>query len=214
MVEHKHISLDLSEHQIRKLSNGHKVNVSHDKIGHGMKLRLPAHHIKKLHEAKKHFKGMKLELTKEEGRGLKDFLKGAWSGYQKFVKPVVAPVIRKGLVNAIKAGAPAAAIALGAPEAAPAASWVADQLASPLVNSVGNATGAYGLHRRPKHHHHNREMHHGKYQVYDLPNLPDFSQPDYLFSGGKFRLHTHGHRIHHPHQVKRLHLHGGSFLPA
>lgn len=194
------ISLDLSSHQLKKLTNGNKILVKPEMVGKGMKLKLPAEHVKNLNKAKKSGKAIKIQLSSTEGGDLKKVLKNVWRGYQKYVRPVVGPAIRKGLTQAVKVALPAAAIALGAPEAAPAAAWVANEIGNKAVNALGDVTGAYGLHTKK-----NRLK--DDYSLMISPEHPAFTpyqKP--LKSGGRMNIKLHAGK-------PRI-LHGGSFLPA
>ena len=53
------ISLDLSSHQLKKLGNGNKILIKPEMIGKGIKIPLPAEHIKNIKDAKKITKQLK-----------------------------------------------------------------------------------------------------------------------------------------------------------
>lgn len=129
MAEVKPISLGISKAQFSRLANGHKITVKHEHIGKGLKVHLPLQHVEQLKKAQKAKKNIKIQLSQIEGKGIKDTLKKAW----RTIKPVAAPLIRRGLKTAIMA----APVALGQPQLAP----VAAALVGPLVDAVGDKVG-------------------------------------------------------------------------
>jgi hypothetical protein len=216
--------------QIRKLAKGENIQLKHEQIGHGLKIHLSHGMVKKMMNAKKKMRGTRLKMSPEEihmnGEGIfKNIKKAAnkvgkfvknnvvpvakkvYSGYQKHIKPIVSPLIREGLTKALPIAVGAAATALGQPELAVPAAAIASRISSPLVNSIGNATGAYGL-KKPRRKRFvlrtdRSTMVHSYHPAMTpaLP-LPDFSKPDYQFNGGRL---TH---------YKQRPTRGGSFMPA
>jgi hypothetical protein len=211
MSEIGEIKLNLSQPQWRKIHKDKTVLIKPESIGCGMKVHLPQDKIKKLQNAKKKNKGIKLSLSAEEkllaGEGFKDVLKKGWKGYQKIVKPVVGPLIRKGLKAVVKAALPAAAVALGQPELAPAASALANSVGDQAVDKLGDVTGAYGLKKnlKLKDDWSNFVNHRHPAMNPRLP-LPDFSTPNTTNSGGRLLV-----KAGHP---KVAITRAGSFLPV
>ena len=148
------ILLDLTPHHVRRLSNGHTIQLKHHHIGHGVRVHLHHHKVMHIHRAHRNRRGVRINMDEHELHAsgfwskVKHGLQEGWKGYKKYVKPIVSKAIRKGLVKGIEWGAPAAATFFGAPEAAPAAAQIAHLAANDLVNAVGNKTGAYGVRRR------------------------------------------------------------------
>ena len=201
----------LTTPQLRKLHKGETVQLKHEHIGEGLKIHLAHGKIKKMLTAKRNKKGMRLKMTPEEvemnGHGIFDFIKkvahkvgsfvkndvapvakSAYKGYQKYVKPVVGPAIRKGLAKALPVAVAAAATMLGQPELAIPAAAFASKIATPLVDTVGNVSGAYGLKHKKRFHlrEDSATMVHSRHPAMNpvLP-LPDFSKPDHKHSGGR-----------------------------
>lgn len=195
------ISLDLSSHQLKKLGNGNKIIIKPEMVGKGIKLKLPTEHIKAINNAKKSGKAYKIQLTTTEGGDLKKTLKTIWRGYQKYVKPVVAPAIRKGLTQAVKVGLPALAVATGNPELAPGAAWVANEIGDKVVNQIGDVTGAYGLHSKK----HKLKDDYSLIISPDHPAFTPYQKP--LKSGGRMNVNLH---LGKPKLISR----SGSFIPA
>lgn len=162
MKEH---AVHLSETNFRKMMKGEPTQFSHEQLtGGSIVLKLhPAKH-RKIQTAIKRGKGLKIHLSPDEwektcsinGEGitLKSIghaIKTGWNFWKQHVVPIVGQPIRTALTDVIKAGAPALATAVGFPEAAPAAAALANQYAAPLVNTIGNTTGAFGLNEKTKH---------------------------------------------------------------
>lgn len=143
------VKLDLTARQISKLRNGHPVQLKPSQVGCGMEVKLHASKAKKLHSAARRSKGCRVSMTQEEcdmsggklsWKGFKRGLKKGWDVYQKDIKPIVSPLIRKGLKAAVEKGLPALAAAVGQPELAAAVPAL-----SKGVDAVGNATKAFGV---------------------------------------------------------------------
>jgi hypothetical protein len=182
-------------------------------IGHskGRRFYLPHHIVKKLHSAKRRSKGVRLALSEDD----RDMNGGSIASFfRSKVLPVyqskIAPVVRQSLKDV----ANAAAGALGESVGGPTGAMLAAQ-ASPYINQgidyVGNTTGGFGLRgrrRAPATHRTAHGVSHS-YMAPVLGNLPDFSKPDFEFSGISAR------EIAPPRTVgRKRRVVGGSFLPA
>jgi len=144
------VEIDLSPAQIRKLKKGQTIQLKPAMIGKGMKVPMKAHKAKRIHSAARRSKGVRLSMDEDEieaGRitwgDLKRGLKKAWRGYKKYVKPVAAPIIKKGLQIGVEKGSQALAAYTGQPEIAILGKIAAEK----GVPALGRVTGAYGMKR-------------------------------------------------------------------
>lgn len=146
------IQLDLSRTQVNKLKKGGAVQLKASQMGCGMPLMVSAAISKRVARSMKSGKGMRLSLTDEELQGsgifedIKEGFRKASKFYQKNLKPVVGPLIKKGLQAGLKAGVAAASAAQ--PELAPGLVALEKAYGDKLVNVVGKQTGAYGLKKK------------------------------------------------------------------
>ena len=146
------VEVSLTPTQARKLVKGKTVQLTKRSLQGGSNWIAvsPALH-KRVMKAKRGGKGIRIQLTPDEieasGEGLWDLIKkGAKkvkSGYDKYVKPVVAPILKKGARTALRLGE--AALGTVIPELAPAIGWADKKWGDQLVDEFGSRTGAYGL---------------------------------------------------------------------
>ena len=147
MSELQGVKLTVSEGQFDKLRRGHAIQISAANLSNGKHMLFlgPANH-KKVMKARKAKKGVRIELSRAEleksAEGLKDFLKSASNFYQKHIKSVAAPFLKKGVESL-------ANVALTAAETAvPSLATTLEkgrQYIPNLTEKVGKVTGAYGL---------------------------------------------------------------------
>jgi hypothetical protein len=76
----ENVQLNLSDDQLSKLRNGHNIQIRADQMGSGMNFKLNANNIKKLKNAYKQAKAVRVAMNDEEiegsGIGLKNIRKG------------------------------------------------------------------------------------------------------------------------------------------
>lgn len=147
MSELQPVKLQISEGQFDKMRRGKPVQISAAALAsnkHTIFLG-PANH-KKVLKAMKAKKGVRLELSKDElersAGSLKDFLKKAKTFYDKNIKSVAAPYLKKGVESL-------ANVALTAAETAvPGMASTLEkgrQYIPKLADKIGEVTGAYGM---------------------------------------------------------------------
>ena len=205
--------LSLSPAQVKKLLKGEATLLKHHQMSGGeIEVHLSVKKHKKLLKNLAEGKGMKLSLDEREREGgnLRGFFKKVgqvakkvYSGYQKYVKPVVSPLIREGLTKALPMAVGAAATALGQPQLALPAAALAAKVASPLVNRVGDVTGAYGL---GDHHSSKVETSRSTFINSHHPAFtPALPRRDMSVSmhGGSFRTMGGGSLVHHTSRLQR-----------
>lgn len=84
-------------------------------------------------------------LSSRKSKGGKITLKDVGRAYRQYVRPVVAPVIKKGLKTALQSAVPVVATALGNPELTPIGEALVSQYGDKAIDLVGKTTGAFGL---------------------------------------------------------------------
>jgi hypothetical protein len=149
------VKVDLSERNLARIRNGHTIQLKASQIGGGTTLKINDQLAKRVADAHRKNKGVKIQLSAQEieasGLKLRDVgraLKSLGKAYNRQVKPVVGPIIRDVMTQVVKKGLPAAAIAMGQPELAAPAALLADKYAASAVNALGDATGGFGVKRK------------------------------------------------------------------
>ena len=145
----ENLKIDLKPGHLRRLADGNTITIKPDMIGTGIPLRVHPMTAKKIKRAHRAGKACRLCMSQAEieasggkitWKGFKRGLKQGWDFYKKSIKPIVGPLIRKGLKAAVEKGVPAAAAYVGAPELALAAPEL-----SKAVEQIGDVSGAYGV---------------------------------------------------------------------
>jgi hypothetical protein len=143
MSELIEIPLALSHNQALKLKRGNQIQLHHKQLTHNHNVVLKLHpaHVKRIDDALRRKKGLRLQLSQGEvqASGLFDWLRdaGNWvkknviqtDAYQKFAKPLVKNLVDRG-ATALKA-------VVGNDDI--------NNAIDKGVNYVGQQTGAYGL---------------------------------------------------------------------
>jgi hypothetical protein len=133
----------------RRLADGDTITIKPDMIGSGIPIMVHPMTAKKIRRAKRLGKGVRIKLSPQEvemsggkisWKQFKRGLKTGWDFYKKHIKPIVGPLIRKGLKTAVEKGLPALGTAIGAPEIA-----LATPELSKAVDKIGDATGGFGV---------------------------------------------------------------------
>lgn len=103
------MKLALSDAQIKKVYNGHGIQLRHDQLGCGYNFNLHPELEKKIHKAMAAKKGVRLNLSREElmqGDGIKEFFQKLKRGAQKvinsdFYQKNIRPIARELVDQAI-----------------------------------------------------------------------------------------------------------------
>lgn len=147
------VPVTLTPAQFRALTQGKKIRLKASQLREGQHVLHLTSRVKarKLVAAAGKQKGCECSLTPDEfrhtmeGEGFKDFmkktgrlLKKGW----KEVKPILAPVLKKGIRAGVSALSGIATTALGQPELAPVVSGLANKGADYVAHRIG----AYGIH--------------------------------------------------------------------
>lgn len=143
------IKLAVMPGHLRRLADGNTITIKPEMVGSGIPLRIHPMTAKKIKRAHRAGKACRMCMSQAEieasgGRvtwkGFQRGLKRGWDFYKKHVRPIVGPLIRKGLKEAVEKGLPAAAASLGAPELAMLTPEV-----SKAVDQIGDATQGFGM---------------------------------------------------------------------
>lgn len=148
LVQHK---VTLSATNKKKMMKGEPTLLKFDQIMDGPdSIYLSKQQSRRLLRNARKQKGIKIHLSHKElkhsmihGSGLswKGFKRGVSHAWKAHIKPVVAPLLKKGVHAGVNFLTGAATTAIGAPELAPAISGVANRGADSLAHRLG----AYGL---------------------------------------------------------------------
>lgn len=140
------MKLDLSQAQLRRLKNGHSVQVKAAQIGSGVDLKLHPSIEKRLDSARRRMKGMRFQMTKDEmeASGLREVLQKVGKFYKEKVKPFAAPVLKEAARRGLKVAKEAVNTAtMGALE--PEIQSLYDRYGDKAIEALGKYSGAYGM---------------------------------------------------------------------
>tara|TARA_R110000868_G_scaffold128196_1_gene336157 strand:+ start:1110 stop:1730 length:621 start_codon:yes stop_codon:yes gene_type:complete len=146
----KEVSLDLLPGHCRRLADGNSVTVKHGMIGKGIKVNVHPTTHSKIMRAQRLGKGVRITLTPEEvemseggklsWKGFKRDFKKGWDFYKSKIKPIIGPLIKKGLQMAVEKGLPKLAARAGLPEL-----MEFQPELEAAVEKGSEVSGAYGL---------------------------------------------------------------------
>ncbi len=140
------MKLDLSQAQLRRLKNGHAVQIRASQIGSGVDLSLHPSVEKRLESARRRNKGMRFQMSKDEveASGIRETLQKVGKFYKEHVKPIAAPILREGARRGLKIAKEAVNTAtMGALE--PEINSLYERYGDKLIDVVGKVSGAYGM---------------------------------------------------------------------
>lgn len=171
------MNLSLTDAQLRKLAKGQGVIIKPHCMdaekGYGLMMSAVKH--RRMMKAHTKGKGYTLKLEPDEmdaneveieggrinwkkiGRQLRSTAKAVGRFYNREIKPVVGPALKKLVKKGIEKGIPAATAALatlvGQPEIGavtlPAVERFAERIAEPAASKIGKTTGAFGMKKKP-----------------------------------------------------------------
>lgn len=143
----KPITLKLNKSQGMKLMKGKPVKISKvalNKADHIVYVK-DAKYEDYIH-ARKMGKPLELQLDSDElmvqGEGLKEIWEAIKSGYNKYVKPILGPLIKEGAKKALDVGATALKTVI--PQVAPEIDSLKQRYGDTAVDELGKLTGLYG----------------------------------------------------------------------